>query len=304
MTWGDKMLELFVMVNKKVFIVILNFQAGEYVVKCVNSILKNSDFPTEVVIVDNGSTDESVKRVRTKCAGVKIVENKQNLGFAEGNNVGIIFALKNDADYIFLLNPDTTIEKNTIENLLKIMKNNKEAGIVGPKIYSMDNKIWSCGGEIDKKRFTGGLISFGEKDHRRCNKEKEVDFVSGTAMFIRKEVFGKVGLLPGDYFLYYEDIDFCLRAKKAGYKIYFVPNSILYHDWSSIIGKKSPMKEYFMARNHLLFLERHAPLPVKLRESLRLPKTLYEHYRKNDRFALLGIRDYFLRRFGKRDYWS
>lgn len=298
------MIELAMMTNTKVFVVILNFNSGQQIVNCLSSVLQGQNSLVKILVVDNGSKDNSLEFISDQFPSVEIIKNEQNLGFAGGNNRGIKFALDNSAEYIFLLNPDTTINRNTVKNLLEIIESDKKIGIVGMKVYSMDNKIWSCGGEIDKKRFTGGLIGFGEKDHGLYDKEKEVDFISGAAMFVKREVFENIGPFPRDYFLYYEDVDFCLRAKKAGFKIYFTPHSIVYHDWSSIIGKKSPMKEYFMARNHFLFLEKYAPLRIKFRELLRLPKTIYEHYRKDEKFALLGIRDYFLRRFGNRDYWS
>lgn len=289
---------------KKVFAIVLNFNSKEHIVKCLRSLSQLSIKNFKPIIVDNNSTDGSVEMVKKQFRKIKIIQNKNNLGYAKGNNLGIKYALKNNADYIFLLNPDTTLENNAINELLYAMEANARIGIAGPKIYTKNGRIWSCGGEIDKKRYTGGLIGFGGKDHGQYDQEAEVGFISGTAMFIRRVVFEKVGLLPHDYFLYYEDVDFCLKAKQAGFKIYLIPHSIAYHDWSSAVGKKSPMKEYFMARNHFLFLEKHAPFFIKFREFLRLPKTFYEHYRKDEKFALLGIRDYFLRRFGNRDYWS
>lgn len=298
------MLKLSLMQDKRIFTVILNFQSGKFLLKCVGSVLKTDSLPLEIIVVDNASTDESVRMVETQFRKVKIIRNVKNLGFAGGNNVGIRYALKNNADYIFLLNPDATIETNTISNLLETMEKGGQSGIVGPKICSPDGKIWSCGGKVDIKRFTAGLIGFGEKDRAQYNNKKEADFISGTAMFIAREVFEKIGFLTEDYFLYYEDVDFCMRAKKSGFKLYFSPHSVVYHDWSFVVGRKSPQKDYFMARNHLLFLERHAPFFVKFRELLRLPKTICEHCRKGEKFALLGIKDYFLRRFGEYDYWS
>jgi GT2 family glycosyltransferase len=292
------------MLNKKVSIIILNLQGRKYVSKSIRSVLSSNYLLIEVVMVDNGSTDGSVEMIKNRFTEVIVIENKQNLGFAKGNNIGINYALKKHADYIFVLNPDTKIEKDTIKNLLLVMEKNRDVGIVGPKIYTFEKRIWSCGGILERKRFSAGLIGFGEEDNGQYDGETEVDYISGAAMFVRRSTFEEIGLLPENYFLYYEDVEFSLRAKRAGLKVYFTPTAIVYHDWSSYIGKTSPMKDYYMARNHLLFVERNASWTIKLREFLRLPKTIYEYYRRNEKFALLGIRDYFLRRFGKRDYWS
>lgn len=292
------------MINKKIFVVIVNLQGEEYLSKCLKSVLSSNYRPIRILVVDNGSTDRSVKIIKDCFPEVILIKNNQNLGFAKGNNIGINFSLKKGADYIFVLNPDVKIERNTIKNLLLVMEKDKSIGIISPKIYTLEGKIWSCGGLIDKKRFSGSLKGFNEENNGQYYKESEIDYVPGAAMFIRSSVFKEIGLLPEEYFLYYEDVEFSLKAKKANFKTCFTSKAIVYHNWSSCIGKYSPMKDYYMARGHLLFIERNAPFKIIVREFLRLPKTIYEHYKKGEKFALLGIRDYFLRRLGRNDYWS
>jgi len=195
--------------------------------------------------------------------------------------------------------------------MLAAMEKDETVGIAGPKIYNASQhsrcvqgftKIWSCGGKIDPMRYSGGLIGIGEKDRGQYDRKGKVDYVSGTAMLIKREVLDMTGLFHGKYFGYYEDVELCLRAKKAGFRVIFVPKAVICHKESSSFGKNSPAQSYYMARNHLLFLERNAPWQIKIRELIRLPKTIREHWQRGETFALLGIRDYCLRRFGKRDY--
>lgn len=223
--------------------------------------------------------------------------DEDNLGYGEGINT-IIREKLDTYDYFLILNPDIAIAKGFLAKLLETLKENPQVGIVGPKILDESGKIWSLGGKLDKNRYSGGLVGYGSMD----KKEKTVlpvDFVSGTAMLIRRDVFEEIGLFSTDYFLYYEDVDFCLRTKRAGFASVVNPEAKITHFASRATGKDSPLMQYYLARNHLLLVERFAPLRVKLHELARLPKTLYEARA----FEVLGIRDYFLRRFGKHDYW-
>ena len=184
------------------------------------------------------------------------------------------------------------------------MDKDASLGIAGPKIYDIKGKIWSLGGKIDKKRYSGGLIGLGLKDLNGNGIATKPDYIPGTAMLIKKEVLEKTGLFEEKYFIYYEDTEISQKAQKQGYKIAIIPNATIRHKESSSFGKKSKAHSYYLSRNHLLFVERNAPISIRLREFIRLPKTIWEHLQNKDRYALLGIRDYFLRRFGKNDNWS
>lgn len=308
-------------------IVIVNWNSGKELELCLESI-ESAGYSENVLVVDNGS--EEKLKVKSKKLKVKVIENGENLGYGGGNNVGIKYLLDKKVKYILILNPDTEIYKDTIPNLIKVMEGDEMIGIVGPKIYSDSSTpgeslrdapfgaslrntpgvslplIWSAGGVIDKNRFSAGLIGNGEFDkdlsQRLKSRGYEVDFISGTAMLVRAEVFERIGFLEKSYFMYYEDVEFCLKAKKAGFKVMFVPASKIMHHESSTIGKNSPSQAYYMVRNHLLFAERNAPIAVKIREFIRLPKTIYEHWQRKEYYALLGIRNYFMRRFGHRNF--
>jgi len=217
-----------------------------------------------------------------------------NIGYASAINT-ILRKILNKYDYFFIINPDLEIEKNCLSELLEVFKKDKKAGIVGPR--SIKDNTYIDGGSLDRVRYSSILKD--QRLDRKKTKElyKEVTYVSGSAMLIKKEVFKKIGLLKEDYFLYYEETDFCLRARKAGFKMLINPEAIVKHRESETVGKESPAMDYYMARNHLLFLERFAPWYVKIHELLRLPKTLYQARKR--KYELLGIRDYFLRRFGR-----
>lgn len=284
-------------------ILIVNWNNKNVLLECLRSI-RDAGYEKHTLVVDNNSSDASVRALQKDFPGVQILELNENAGYSGGNNLGIKLLIKQSTDYIFILNPDTIICKDTIPKLFKALKSTGRTGIVGPKIYDMKGKIWSCGGVIDKKRFTGGLIGFGENDTGQYDQAREVDYIPGTAMLIKKEVLEEIGLFEEKYFIYYEDTELSVRARKAGYQIAIVPQAIINHKESSSFGKKSEAHSYYMARNHLLFLERNAPIFTKARELIRLPKTIWEHMERKEKWAVIGIKDYFLRRFNRRDYWS
>ncbi len=230
-----------------------------------------------------------------------IIDNSvDNLGYGGGINKALR-GKAGSADYFLILNPDVKLKKNAVQEMVMVMESNAKIGIVGPKILDEKGAIWSVGGELDTKRYTAGLIGLGKKN-KKIKKILYPDFVSGTAMLIRKGVFKKIGFFAEDYFLYYEDVDFCLRAKNAGFLLAIAPEAEIVHYASSSVGENSPLMQYYMARNHLLFAQRFAPLFVKMYEIIRLPKTIFQARKRP--YELLGIRDFFLRRFGKNEHWS
>lgn len=301
----------------KVGIVIVNWNNKDVILHCLESLRKVGYVGTcKILVQDNWSGDGSVKQITKEFPDVEILESKENLGYAEGNNRGIRHLRKTSARFVLILNPDTVVEKGCIERLTEALEKNPDIGIAGPTILDKDGKIWSQGGYIDTKRYSAGLVGLGQPDPSTPDAPSGselpfhsslppprcigVDYISGTAMMVRREVFGKIGLFYPGYFIYYEDVEFCVRAKAAGFRVVLVPSARIDHLESSSFGKSSPAQTYYMARNHLLFVERNAPWFIKLRECIRLAKTVWEHWQKRETWALLGIRDYFLRRFGKR----
>ena len=242
----------------KVSIVIVNYNGLIHNEDCINSILKSSYKNIEIVIVDNKSTDNSVEKIREVFKEkVKIIINDNNSGFAGGTNVGINYAINNGAEYILLLNNDTIIDSKMIEIMVK-SSNNKL--VISPKIYYFNNKnmIWSAGGAIKWNR--GYTIQYGmnDIDKGQFDERKNIDFATGCCMLIPKKIIKEVGLLPEEYFLYFEDTEYCVKIKKAGYEIVYEPRAFMYHKVSATTGgEDNENYVYYFSRNRLLFNKKY-----------------------------------------------
>lgn len=191
-----------------------------------------------------------------------LIKNKENYGFAEGNNIGIRFSLNNlDPEYILLLNNDTVVGKNFLDELVKTGENNKEIGILGPKIYFYDkpNIIWSAGCKISWKLSRGIQIGTSELDQGQFNTQRKVEYVSGSAFLIKTEVIQKIGLMDRKYFLYFEESDWTLRANQAGYGSLYVPTAQIWHKISQSGGGMSKTTGlYYITRNRWIFMKKWA----------------------------------------------
>jgi|SRR3989344_1179551 len=245
--------------GKKISVVVLNWNGIDDTLKCIESV-KRLDYPDyDIVVLDNGSKGDDIFILK-KVKGINFIDNKDNLGFAEGNNVGINYALKNGADAVFLLNNDTLIDSKALKHLALKLFSDDKIGIVGPKIYYFDNKtLWFAGGTINY--FVGDPHHIGDKelDHGQYNKESETDYITGAAMLVKKEVFDKIGLLDKDFFAFYEELDFNVRARKAGFGRWYVPKAKVKHKVSASAGRSSPMIIMLNMRNRLIFMRKNAP---------------------------------------------
>lgn len=275
-------------IAQKVTIIILNWNRPNDTIECLRSLYNISYDLYNIIIVDNGSTDDSVIKIKDylKHEGLAykyykkdsevnsiflnkeliILQNNKNYGFAIGNNIGMEFALKYlNPDYILLLNNDTVVKSDFLNILINSMYYHN-VGIAGPKIFYHDfkgkkNIIWSSGGIINMwlgKRFTYG---YRQADCEKYNNFKYVDFVSGAALLIKKNVINKIGFLDMDYITYTEDIDYCYRAKRAGYKILYVPYSHVWHKVSASSGQEmSSFSLFYIVRNSIIFMKKNAKL--------------------------------------------
>lgn len=248
---------------KKAAVVILNYRVKKETLVCVKSVQK-SDYPNiQIIVVDNNSQDGLVQEIN-QISDIKFIQSLENLGYSGGNNLGIRAALKNDADYVFILNPDTEVKPDCIHKLIIGMVNTK-AGIGGPKILFPDKKtIWFAGGIMDLNNVLNRHRGVDEKDVGQYDEIMETDFVTGAAMMVRSDVFEKIGLFDEKYFMYYEDSDFCLRAKKIGFKIFYFPSAVVYHENAKSAGLGSPFQDYFITRNRMLFASKFLPLRTRL----------------------------------------
>lgn len=213
-----------------VWAVVLNYNGAAVLGECLRSLCKQ-DYPNfHILVVDNASTDGSEK-IAAEIEGVELIRNEENLLFAGGNNVGIRHAIDAGADYIVLINNDTVSDPALISALVAAMEADKDAGIAGPKIYYHERPdvIWSAGGLVD---FGKGWVrhrGIRRQDKGRFDSVAEVDYVTGCCLMFSREVFSFLQGLDESFPMYYEDTDFCTRARKTGYKIIYVPDGKMWH---------------------------------------------------------------------------
>lgn len=242
--------------SKKIGIILVNYNGEKYNNECIDSILESTYENYEIIVVDNDSKDNSVKILEERYSDkITLFKNKHNSGFSEANNIGIEIAKNKKCDYILLLNNDTVIMPDCIEVMLKSSIDNCNS-VVSPKIYYYDDKelIWSAGAKMLWKKGLAAQTGINKKDNGEYNKRINVEFATGCCLLIPMEVINKVGFLSTDYFLYYEDTDYCVRIIKEGFNIIYEPEAVLYHKVSaSTGGEESYLYIYYNTRNRLIF---------------------------------------------------
>ncbi len=240
----------------KISIVIPNWNGQRFLADCLDSLSKINWPDYQVIVVDNGSTDNSVGFVGEKFPKVVLIENEKNLGFASACNQGIKWALERGADYVLLLNNDTIVAPDFLTKMAEVAKQEEKIGIVGAKIYYFDQpkKIWFAGGDFVKWRASGRHRFWQKQDFSKLTGVVSSDFVTGCAMLIKKQVFQDVGYFYESYFLTIEDLEFCWRAQKAGWEIKIDLDAYLWHKVSSSrLGEFSFSNGYYGTRNRLFF---------------------------------------------------
>jgi GT2 family glycosyltransferase len=213
--------------NGLISVIIVNWNGEKNLQYCLSSLARIDYSPYEIILVDNGSTDDSVEFVRKNYPKAIIIKNKTNLGFAEGNNKGI---KKAGGEYILFLNNDTKVEPNFLNSLVSELENDSMAAVVQSKILLMNNpKLLDSIGSF--LTWSGFLTHFGyrQKDRKNLNNKREIFSAMGACMLFKKEVLNKIGLFDKDFFAYFEETDLCWRAWLAGYKILYIPKSVIYH---------------------------------------------------------------------------
>jgi len=246
----------------------LNYNAGKLLLNCIESIKKSAYKNLEIIVVDNISTDKSQKACKEKYPDIKLIQNNENFGYCEGNNIGIREA---KGDYIIILNPDTIVESSWIEELISAY-NKFGDGLYQPKFFSLDEKL--------VLQSTGNMLhifGFGfARDKGKISDEKmeaieKINYASGTCLFTSKAVLDKVGLLDPFLFLYHDDLDLGWRAAQMGIDSFYVPKSIIYHAESYAL-KWSAKKFYWLERNrkYCLLIHYSKETYAKMRLSLFL----------------------------------
>ena len=238
-----------------VSIIIPNYNGGDLLYNCINSIYKNisiKDF--EIIVVDNGSTDNSINRVKSNFQNVEIISSNSNLGYSGGCNLGATHA---SGKYLLFLNNDTEHSNEWIEKLVHFLDSNSKIAAVQPKILNIHNKklfdyAGGAGGFIDKFCFPfvqGRIFHTLEEDHNQYNNPSRIFWASGAAFMIRSNIFKTLEGFDKVYFAYMEEIDLCWRAQAMGYKIYSVPDSFVYHYGKQTIKENTIKSHYLNHRN-------------------------------------------------------
>ncbi|MFB1081792.1 glycosyltransferase family 2 protein [Jeotgalibacillus sp. JSM ZJ347] len=254
--------------EKSVAIILLNWNAYNDTVECLHSLEKLVYRNFRVFLVDNDSKDQSYEKLRAdQLSGafslpLTIIQSGSNIGCAGGNNVGLKAAYEEGYEYLWMLNNDTIVDQHSLTRLVEEMETNVQIGIVGSKIINMNNNlVWFAGGSINQYLGTSTPYGIDRQESEKFNTRKEVGFVVGCSMLFRRELIDLIGWLDEDYFIYYEDTDWNLKAKKAGMKIVYVPDSLIYHKESSSTKSEelSPHYAYYLMRNGYLFVKRNNP---------------------------------------------
>ncbi len=300
---------------KKVSVVTVNYNTEQDTKNLIASLKKvrTPNFLLTIIVVDNGSKNVSAL---DSLDNITLIKLKENSGFTGGYNTGMKKALQDGADYVMIVNNDTTADPDLISNLLDVLEKDKHIGVTVPKIYfakghefhkdrykeeELGKVFWYAGGHTDWDHVKSVHRGVDEVDHGQYDTLEKVTFATGCCMMFKKEVLEKVGFFDERYFLYYEAADLNERVIQEGYTIYYVPSAVLYHaNASSTGGAGSSLQDYFMTRNQMLFGLQYAPLRTKaalMRQSMRLRL----HGRPEQK---QGIRDFYLGRFGRGTFFN
>ena len=229
-----------------VSIIIVNWNAKKYLKECIESLLLQTFTDCEIILVDNASSDDSVSFVKENFSQVKIIQNKDNIGFAEGNNIGI----KNSTGKIIVLfNPDAVADKKWLSILVDTLQSSEKIAAVTGKMYYLGDQYGK-----DAVFCTWSKINpYSAAPYNFHNNElvSKVDYLSGAAMVVKRDVLEKIGLMDSDYFLYFEETDLCARIIRAGYDLMYVPDAIVWHAVSPLSNSEN--KVYYMERNRFRF---------------------------------------------------
>lgn len=263
--------------HKPVAVILLNWNTPEHTANCILSLQEfcNQDL-FNIVVADNGSTDNSLWLLKAQFPGLIYIENKENLGFAEGNNRALEYSIANEYSYSLVMNTDTTVDEDLVAGLLRHMESHPEAAAVQPAIYWMHDKtkIWNGEGNFNKLlgKTKSNLSTPGEA---ALKKYKVAKWVTGCCMLLRNSALQKSGLFNKLFFLYFEDVELSFKLRDAGFEVHYLPSSKMYHEAGVSAKVSAPKKEgnlspvihYYISRNHIWILRKYgAPLlyPINL----------------------------------------
>jgi len=244
----------------KILVLIVNWNGKEDTLACLESLKATRGEVGRIVVVDNGSTDGSVEAINRHFPQVTVIENQRNLGFGAANNMGMrLFLQEERCHYLLLLNNDTLVAPSALRVLASALSE-EGVGAAVPKIYYADGqRLWYAGGRIDWKQGSATHYGHGRRDEGRFNRRGEVSFATGCALLLKREALEKVGLFDERYFMFGEDVDLSIRLAKAGYRILYLPEAVVWHKVGGSVARKGEGFIYYhMTRNRLLTMSKHA----------------------------------------------
>ncbi len=254
--------------NKKVAIILINWNSFNYTSDCINSIRQIQYPDYDIIVVDNGSTDQSIEKFNHHFKdSIILIQSDKNTGFTGGNNIGMQYTIDHQYEYCLLLNNDTFVDKNFLGPMIEYMKQNTHTGALQPRIHFNHDRslLWNGGSCFNKLLGLTYVKNYGRSFELRMNKIKKVDWITGCAFLVRTTVLQQCGLLAENMFIYYEDVDLSFRIKKAGYDLVYFPQSVIYHisgmaNKNKIKGKEgyvNPIVHYLNIRNTIWFLKQY-----------------------------------------------
>lgn len=239
-------------------IVILNYNQIKVTCEFIESTKHLTYKNYEIILVDNASKENPTELIRSQYPHVKLIVNEKNLGFTGGNNVGI---RAGKGDFFFIVNNDTEVTPNLLDKLVEPFYKDPSIGVVSPKIrYFSNPNIIQYAGFTEINPITGrnSVIGGKEEDRGQHDTPGYTAYAHGAAMLVKKEVIEKVGMLADMFFIYYEELDWSAHIRRAGYKIYYQPEALIFHKESITMGKESAIKAYYHNRNRILFMKRNS----------------------------------------------
>jgi len=299
----------------KVAVIIPHFENVDLLSECLKSC-QDIVYPNyEIIIVKNGDRSNLTLPAMQKLADrvATIIDLPENVGYARANNHGIQQAISTGADFILLMNDDTAVSPHFLSLLVEASEKSLDVGILGPAIYyfSEPDKIWFAGARFDQQSCSVSTTEFDEIQQRKNSESIGSDYITGCALLVKREIIEKIGPLDERFFLYWEDVDWGLRAAKAGYKNLIVPSARIWHKVSvSTGGPDSPLKSYHKTRSHLIMANLHAPWVLAklqyafLRDIAWLLLKSFDEKRMRKALAYLAaIKDYHLGKTDRGPHW-
>ena len=253
----------------KVGVVIVNWRSVADTLRCLSSVFASTPQPLRTVVVDNSGTREASLVLAQRYPSLPVVLSDQNLGYTGGNNIGIRSVLASGVDYVLLLNDDAVLDAEALSYLVDAAKLNPDAGFLGPKVHMLEDphRILSVGMNMTRS-FGFAHRGIGELDRGQYEELSEVDALSGCALFAGRNAIETVGLLDERFFAYFEDADWCYRARAAGLRVLCVPEARVWHPDTRSRDVDSALVTYYGCRNRLLFIAKHRLGPAVLFRAL------------------------------------